>query len=244
MKTYTAYIVDDEPLAIRSLRKKLEMFPEIGLMGESTRMQKAINEIKSLQPDILFLDIQLAEGTGFDLLDSIDYQGKVIFITAFDEYAFRAFEINALDYLLKPISHERLQTALDRVKSDQQVSDPAGLPGSVKYRYTDRILVLERNQIRFVLLEQITLISSARDYTTIETLDGKRSLMMRSMADWMNRLPVDHFIRIHRSYIVNMNHIEKIIRNSTSSAQVFLKNHPEPVTLSRTYYNILRERYL
>jgi len=78
----------------------------------------------------------------------------------------------------------------------------------------------------------------------IETLDGKKSIMMRSMAEWINRLPSEHFIRIHRSYIVNINHIEKIIRNSTTSARVYIKNHNEPISLSRTYYSILKERYL
>jgi len=244
MKTFSAYIVDDEPLAIRSLKKKLELFPEIVVLGESIRMQKAVTEIMDLKPEILFLDIQLAEGTGFDLLDKIDFTGKVIFITAFDEFAFRAFEINALDYLLKPISQERLQAALEKVRSSEPKGDRESTEDHVRYRYTDRILMSERNQIKFVLLENITMISASRDYTTVETIDGKSSLIMRSMAEWMNRLPSEHFIRIHRSYIVNMNHIEKIIRNSTSSARVFLKNHPDSISLSRTYYNVLREKYL
>jgi two-component system LytT family response regulator len=244
MKSYTGYIVDDEPLAIRSLRKKLEKFPEIEIIGEATRLQKALNDISEKKPEVLFLDIQLTECTGFDLLDKLKYTGKVIFVTAFDEYAFRAFEINAVAYLLKPISNERLASAIERVKSDEYYKASEGLPVSTKFRYSDRILVVERDQIRFILLEVITLISAARDYTMIETIDGKKSLMMRSMAEWMNRLPSEHFIRIHRSYIVNINHIEKIIRNSTTSARVYIKNHNEPISLSRTYYSILKERYL
>lgn len=244
MRTYTSYIVDDEPLAVRLLRKKLQKFPEIEIIGEATRLQKALNDISEKRPEILFLDIQLAECTGFDLLEKIDYHGKVIFVTAFDEFALRAFEINALAYLLKPISDELLASAIERIKSDDYYKSPEGLPLSTKFRYTDRLLVVERDQIRFVLLEAITVISAARDYTMIETLDGRKSIMMRSMADWMNRLPVDHFIRVHRSYIVNINHIEKITRNSTASASVYIKNQSEPISLSRTYYAILRERYL
>ena len=244
MKSYTGYIVDDEPLAIRSLKKKLEKFPEVEIIGEATRLQKALIDIREKKPEVLFLDIQLAECTGFDLLNKIDYAGKVIFVTAFDEYAFRAFEINAVAYLLKPISDERLASAIERVKSDEFYKSPEGAPVSLKFRYSDRILVLEKNQIRFVLLETITLISAARDYTMIETLDGKKSIILRSMAEWMNRLPVDHFIRIHRSYIVNINHIDKIIRNSTTSAKVYIRNHDEPVSLSRTYFSLLKERYL
>ena len=244
MKSYTAYIVDDEPLAIRLLKKKLEGFTEIEIIGEATRLQKALIDIKEKKPEVLFLDIQLAECTGFDLLDKINYPGKVIFVTAFDEYALRAFEINAVAYLLKPISNERLSSAIDRIKSDEFYRNTDGIPVSMKLRYSDRILVLEKSQIRFVLLETITLISAARDYTMIETLDGKKSIMMRSMAEWMNRLPVDHFIRIHRSHIVNINHIDRIVRNSTISARVYLRNHDEPISLSRTYFSLLKERYL
>ena len=244
MKSYTGYILDDEPLAIRSLRKKLEKFPEIEIIGEATRLKKALSDISEMKPEILFLDIQLTECTGFDLLNKINYTGKVIFVTAFDEYALRAFEINAVAYLLKPVSTERLASAIERVKSEEYYRTPDGLPVSTKFRYSDRILVVERGQIRFILLETITVISAARDYSMIETLDGKKSIMMRSMAEWMNRLPVEHFIRIHRSYIVNINHIEKIVRNSTNTARVYIKNHNEPISLSRTYYSILKGRYL
>jgi DNA-binding LytR/AlgR family response regulator len=99
MSDMTAYIVDDEPLAIQTLKKKLESFPDIRCIGEAEKMAQAEQEIVELNPDLLFLDIQLAEGTGFDLLNRIHFTGKVIFVTAFDQYAFRAFEINALDYL-------------------------------------------------------------------------------------------------------------------------------------------------
>lgn len=244
MKIYSTYLIDDEPLAIRLLRKKLENFPEIEVVGESTRMNKALNEIAASAPDILFLDIQLAEGTGFDLLNKIDYTGNVIFVTAFDEFAFRAFEVNALDYLLKPISDERLREAIEKVKNKGNQSDIDQTQEPVKYNYSDRILIMDKNLIRFILLDSITLICAARDYSTIETIDGKRNIIMRSMAEWEDRLPREHFVRIHRSYIVNINHIEKIIRNSTSSAKIFLKNHPDPVTLSRTYYKNIRNNYM
>lgn len=243
MKTYKSYIIDDEPLAIRSLKKKLENFPEIEIVGESTKMAKAIKEINANPPDLLFLDIQLDQGSGFDLLDKIEYSGKVIFVTAYDEYAFRAFEVNALDYLLKPISAERLKTTIEKInqKTEKFIPKPSNI---VRYNYNDRIMAFDKNQIRFVLLENIQIISAARDYSTIETMDGRRILIMRTMSEWEERLPLEHFIRIHRSYIVNLNQIDKILRFSTSSAKVYIKNHPEPVTISRSYYKDLKNRYL
>lgn len=244
MKIYTAYIVDDEPLAIKSLRKKLESFDEIEIIGESTRMAKALNEIKSTSPDILFLDIQLDEGTGFDLLNKMEYKGKVMFVTAYDEFALRAFEVNALDYLLKPISLERLEEAINKLKGDHNETVIKHLNNNIKYKYTDRIFIMDKNLIRFILLESIVLINAARDYTMIETIDGRKSIMMRTMHEWEDKLPHEHFVRVHRSYIVNINHIERIVRNSTSSAKIFLKNHSEPIALSRTYYKNVREKYM
>ena len=244
MRSYTSYIVDDEPPSIRSLRKKLEYFPEIEIVGESSNMAKAIKEIKQFNPEILFLDIHLSEGTAFDLLNKFNYDGKVILISSYDEFAFRAFEISALDYLLKPVSSERLSLTIEKIKSADHENETGDFKENIKYKYSDRIFVLERNQIRFILLESITMISAARDYTTIETVQGTKCLIMRSMSEWINRLPEEHFIRIHRSFIVNLNHIDKIIRNSSSSAKVYMKFHPYPVSLSRTYYNILKYRYL
>lgn len=244
MKRYTSYIVDDEPLAVRLLKKKLEAFPEIEVVGDSTRMDKAIKDITLLKPEILFLDIQLAEGTGFDLLNKLEYTGKVIFVTAYEEYALRAFEVNALDYLLKPISLERLQAALERFKLRTHSNIIPEVSDFVRYKYSDRIMAYDKNQIRFVLLESIIIISAARDYTTIETLEGKVILMTRTMSEWEERLPQEHFVRIHRSHIVNINLIDRILRYSTTSAKVYVKNHVEPFTLSRNYYKNLKDRYL
>jgi two-component system LytT family response regulator len=245
MKRYTAYILDDEPLAIKSLKKKLESFSNVEIVGESTKMDKAAREMSVIRPEILFLDIQLAEGTGFDFLNKLKYKMKVVFVTAYDEYAIRAFEINALDYLLKPISLKRLQEAINRIQSlDNQEPVPDEISDPVKYEYSDRLFVTDKNLIRFIPLNTITCICAAKDYSIIETLDGNRNIILRSMSDWEVRLPREHFVRIHRSHIVNINHIEKIVRNSTSSAKVYMKNHPEAISLSRSYYKNVRDNYM
>jgi len=243
MKRYKAYILDDEPLAIITLKKRLENHPEIEIIGESTKMGKAINEIPILCPDILFLDIQLSEGTGFDLLNNLLFYGKIVFVTAYDEYAFRAFEVNALDYLLKPVSQERIDYTINKIKSNNYNNYKNHNEG-VEYKYSDRIFLVERDQIKFIPLEHIIRISAARDYSYIETNDGKRNIIMRSMSDWESRLPREHFVRIHRSTIVNINFIEKIVRNSTSTGKIYLTNFKEPASLSRTYYKNLRDKYM
>jgi two-component system LytT family response regulator len=235
----TAYIVDDEPLAIQTLKRQLASFPDIQIIGEAERMVKAEREITDLGPDLLFLDIQLAEGTGFDLLNRMNYKGRVLFVTAFDQYAFRAFEINALDYLLKPVSVERLQQAIEKVLSPG--SRPKMDPG--RFSYDDRILVLIRSYMRFVTIRNIVRIEAARDYSTIYTLDDQQYLVLRSMTEWENRLPPDHFIRIHRSNIVNIDAIEKIRKVSGTAALVYLKGIAVPITLSRSYYKTVKDRF-
>lgn len=240
MKILTAYIVDDEPLAIRSLKQKLDEFPEIEVVGEAVLMKQAIRELVQLAPDILFLDIQLAEGTGFDLLNELNFTGKVIFVTAYDEYAFRAFELNALDYILKPVSVERLKLAIQKAKSTEDEK----LNKGQKYLLSDRILVMERAAMHFILVSEIEIIIATADYTTIETTDGKKYMILRSMKEWETRLPEEHFIRIHRSYIVNFSSIVKIDRLSSASGRVHLKNHPNSVSISRTYYRNARLKYI
>lgn len=239
MDRYTAYLVDDEILSLKALSKKLEGFPEIEVIGKSTRMEDAIENIEALEPDILFLDIRLMEGTGFDLLNKVNYSGNVLFVTAYDEYALRAFEINALDYILKPVSHERLKKAIDRVRNKTTVRPK----NDFTYNTTDRILVIDRSKMVFVSVSSIELISAARDYSMIITSDGGSYLMLRSMKEWEDKLPADQFVRIHRSHIVNINNIKNINRISTSSALIYLKSQDEPITLSRTYYKNAKVKY-
>lgn len=239
MSKLTAYIVDDEPLAIQTLKKRLESFPDVECIGYAERMDKALKEILVLNPDILFLDIQLAEGTGFDLLNRLDYQGNVIFVTAFDQYAFRAFEINALDYLLKPVSVERLELALNKLLQPKEIRKPE----TVKLRMDDRILVMIRSYMRFVVIRTIVKITAARDYSTIYTTANQEYLILRSMNEWENRLPEEHFIRVHRSHIINIDAIDKIKKVSSSGALIYLKDEPEPITLSRSYYKAVKTRF-
>ena len=243
MKKYTAYIVDDEPLAISTLKKKVRSYSEVEVIGESTSLQDAVFEINNCQPDILFLDNQLTLGDSGDLFFSIMNFYQVIFVSTFEEFVRSAFEVKSIDFLLKPVNQKRLNFAVikTRLKSDE--SDSVSLTDNGSYNYADKVLVLEKNTMRFISLDSIVLITASRDYSTIETIEGKRNLIMRSMNEWEKRLPSEHFIRIHRSYIVNINHIEKIVRNSTSSANIFIKNLQQPVTLSRSYYKSLKTRF-
>ena len=201
---YKALVVDDERLARMELIKLLEDYPEIEIAGEADSVVSAVNMIKTLEPELIFLDIQMPGGSGFDLLPQIDPAIRIVFVTAFDEYAIRAFEINALDYLLKPVYPDRLKKTIERVLSETEPVDRnIGLPFDIN----DRIFLSSKSKIEFKKISEIIAIRSAGDYTEILDIDSVKSIILKSMKEWEDRLPSDQFIRIHRSSIINLNSV-------------------------------------
>jgi len=239
MKKLTALIIDDERLARINLRTKLRAFAEIEIVGEATGIATAVKAIKVLNPDILFLDIQLSDGNGFDILDKVDYSGKIVFVTAYNQYACRAYEINAVDYLLKPFSKERLKTVINRLLNNESEQATNVF---LKFRYDDRILIEQKKSIHFIKIENITYIKADREYTTIYETGGKEYLVLKSIGDWEKKLPDEQFARVHRNGIVNFNYIEKSERIG-NTAILFLKDFPIPITISRGYYKLIKTRY-
>jgi len=236
---YSAIIIDDERLARLTLKKDLEKFPEITILGEASGIASAKPLIEQTKPNLIFLDVQLIDGTGFDLLNQIEYSGKVIFVTAFDKYAFRAFEVNAIDYLLKPISIKRLKSAIDKLSND---SDP-GQSTLVKLNYDDRLMVMHRNIVNFIKINSISAICASREYSNIRTVDGKEYLTSNNISQWENRLPDQYFCRIHRSTIINFDYIVKISHNISGTGEVELKGSLQLYNISRIYFKKIRQRY-
>ncbi len=237
---YSAYIVEDESIARYNLIKKLGEFTEIDIVGEASCISDAIIGITEFNPEILFLDIQLTDGTGFDLLNRIKYNGKVIFVTAYDEYAIRAFEINALDYLLKPISNTRLKSAIQKViQAESQLIGS----GNFKLQYDDRLLIPAGNCIHFLKISNIVAIHSSGDYTLVCDSEGHEFLVSKTMTEWENRLPNQYFCRINRQMIVNFQCIEKTKKLSSYSAQVYITGYDESFKISRSYFKRVRDRY-
>lgn len=239
MKRLTALIIDDERLARLNLRKKLFMFSEIEVIGEASGVETGIKAIRDLTPDLLFLDIKLSDGNGFDLLNKAEFKGKVIFQTAYDEYACRAFEINAIDYLLKPITKERLKKVVANLINSEQEKNVYSLQ---KLRYDDRIMIEQKKNIHFFKVENIICIKADREYTSLFEKGGKEYLVLKSIGDWQKELPDEHFARVHRNSIINFNYIERSERLG-NTANIFLQSIPEPVPISRGYYKLIKTRY-
>lgn len=237
MTKLNAIIVDDERLARVSLKKLLEPHREIEVTGEANSIERALELINLDKPHLIFLDIQLSGETGFDLLELIDNSIKIVFVTAYDEYAIRAFEVNAVDYLLKPVNPERLKISIERVLSSEKTQKNE----AKSYEYSDSIYVKLNNYAsRFIKISSITFIEPVGNYSRIVTIEGKHCLVLKTLKQWQEELPDNNFVRIHRSSIVNIEHVERIEKKSNSPHRAYLKNFPEPLEVSRRYAQKLK----
>ena len=237
-KPLTAIIVDDERLARKDLVSLLSEHPTINVVGEADNVTAALSAIEQLNPDVVFLDIQMRRESGFDLLNKITIKAKVIFVTAFDEYAIRAFEVNALDYLLKPVNPDRLARAIGRL---EQVEEAESIELR-KLKYDDRLFLMIDNKMKFLKLKTIICISAAGDYSEILTNDKQKGLALKSMKEWENRLPEEYFCRIHRSTIINMEYINRLEEWFDYSFQVYLKGFEKPLVMSRRFVARLKKQ--
>jgi len=240
MKMYRSLIIDDERLARETLKDMLADFPMIEIIGEAESVSHSIQLINSFAPHLLFLDIQLTDGTGFDLLSKISYSGKVIFITAYDEFAIRAFEVNAIHYLLKPVSHVSLKEAIDRLQRTEFEKVPDNL---INFKFTDRLLVSSGSFLNFIKVSSIVTIAAAGDYSLIRTSDGKELIDSKTMTEWEDRLPKNHFLRINRSVIVNFDAIEKTEQKSVNLILINVRGITKPFRISRLYYKKIRTKF-
>jgi two-component system LytT family response regulator len=233
-----AVIVDDERLARNKLRLMLAKHPEIQVVGEADSARGAREAIESLKPDVIFLDIQMPGETGFDLLASVSSSFKFIFVTAFDEYAIRAFEVNALDYLLKPVNPDRLARSVGRLTAARAAAEE----GRKALDYDDHLFLTVNDRSTFLKVSRIQCILAAGPYSAVVTSDGSRAMVLKSMKEWEERLPDKYFMRIHRSSIINLEYVERVEKWFNYSFQVYLRGMPEPFTISRRYAARLKER--
>lgn len=228
-------IVDDEPLARSNLRVLLRSDPQIEVIAECSSGVEAIQQIRRSKPDLLFLDVQMPECDGFDVLEQLgaDQPKGIVFVTAHDQYALRAFEAGALDYLLKPFDNARFERALQRAKQNLQRTTES-------HTKVERIIVKSAGQIVFVKYAEIDWIEAA-DYYSCLHVAAKSHLLRRSMAELENELDPSHFCRIHRSAIVNLSRVKSLRIGRDGEYEVLLETG-DAVRLSRRYRAQLQQR--
>jgi len=237
-KHYKALLVDDERLVRQDLKEMLSEFDVIDVVGEADSVAAAATAIEKLDPDVIFLDIQMPGESGFDLLEKTKVQAKIIFVTAYDEYAIRAFEINALDYLLKPVNPERLKRAIERLELQQETVTDSQRP----LVDNDHLFLLVNTQYIFLTVKSIMYVTAAGDYTEVYTSSGQKGLTQKTMKEWENRLPESHFCRIHRSTIINLDFLDRLEEWFNYSYRVFMKGAKEPFVMSRRYAIRLKDK--
>jgi two-component system, LytTR family, response regulator len=206
-----AIIIDDERLARNELKKLLGEYPEIEVIDEAANVDEGIQKIESLNPDLIFLDIQMPGKTGFDLLRELNRTPEVIFTTAYDEYALRAFEVNALDYLLKPIEPKRLADAIHKLEEEDTI-DETETTASVNKTIlseNDQVFVKDGERCWFVKLSEIRLFESVGNYAKV-FFGPNKPLILKSLNALEERLDEKVFFRANRKHIVNLRMIEKV----------------------------------
>lgn len=227
-----AIIIDDERLARKELKSLLKDYHEVEIVDECSSPEEALKSIEKHNPDLLFLDIQMPEKTGFDLLQELDKSPKVVFVTAFDEYAVKAFEVNALDYLMKPVDPERLKETMAKVLSedieDEEVFD---IPDRGILSSNDQIFIKDGEKCWFIHLKDIRMFESEGNYVRIY-FETFKPLVLKSLNGLEDRLDQKLFFRANRKYIINLKWVSHIENWFNGGLQVVLKDG-EKVEISR-----------
>ena len=201
-------LIDDERLARSELKRMLQEFPDVEVIGEATNANEGIEKIESLNPDLIFLDIQMPGKTGFDMLTELEKAPHVIFVTAYDEYAIKAFDVNALDYLMKPVEPKRLADALTKVRQkDEEELMSYNNRGILSEN--DQVFVKDGERCWFVKLSEVRLFESVGNYAKV-FFGNNKPLILKSLNALEERLDEKSFFRANRKHIINLRMIEKI----------------------------------
>jgi two-component system LytT family response regulator len=242
-------VVDDEPLAREKIRGMAADDAELRVVGECSNGAEAIDAVQTLRPDLILLDVQMPEVGGFAVLEALKDEGlpPVIFITAYDHYAVRAFEFHALDYLLKPFDRERFRAAIDRAKRQIRRENGGALDARIlalleqmreQPRYTERLVVKTGGRVFFLNADEIDWVEAEGNYVSIHA--GKKSYLLRETISGIEgQLDPRHFVRIHRSAVVNINRIKELQPWSHGEYHVILHDGTQ-LTLSRSYRDNLQ----
>jgi two-component system, LytTR family, response regulator len=253
-ETIRTLLVDDEPLARDGVRLRLADHPGFQIVGECGNGADAVESIAELRPDVVFLDVQMPGLTGFDVLEELEESTlpTIVFVTAYDQYALRAFEVHALDYLLKPFDDERFAQTVQRLRTrigerrGGNLSERlAGLLGDLRTNagsgrgYPDRLVVKDALRIAFVPVDELDWVEADGDYMRLHCRGGKSHLLRRTMAQMERRLDPDRFVRIHRSTLVAVDRIQEL-RPTFHGEYVVLLRDGTRLKLSRGYRSRLQ----
>ena len=212
-KKIRALIVDDEDLARVALRELIKTHAEIEVISECGNGFEAVKAVAERKPNLIFLDVQMPKLTGFDVLELIGTETAVIFVTAYDQYAMRAFDVHAVDYLLKPVGRERFEAALERAKSriGNKLPSPTDLAAAARppQHFLERIVVKDGTRVTLIPVDKLDYAEAQDDYVSLAS-EGKKHLKQQTIAGLEACLDPKQFVRVHRSYVVNFERVTRI----------------------------------
>jgi two-component system, LytTR family, response regulator len=239
-------IIDDEQLARELLKEYIQQIPEITIIGEAAKGKDAVEMIDELKPDLIFLDVQMPGMTGFDVLDDITHDPYVIFTTAYDQYAIRAFEKNAVDYLLKPLDEERFRLAVRRAMERMRLEQNnvgellRNMKTENKTSYDSHIFVQKSEKLINLPIEEIMFLEASGDYTILTT-KADQFVSSSGIGKLEEILNPDTFIRVHRSTIININFLKEIEKHFNGGMIVKMQSG-KSFPVSRTYAKLIRKK--
>ena len=246
MKTLRAIIADDEELARRILREYLAGEPDIEIIAECPNGFEAVKGVNELRPDLLFLDVQMPKLDGFEVLELIDSSVAVVFVTAYDQYAMRAFDAAAVDYLLKPFTADRFRASLDRVRTRfASAAPPPDLPRDLKLasrapgEFLERLVVKDGPRVHVIAAAKLDYAEAQDDYVALRS-EGKTWLKQQTISGLESALDPRRFIRVHRGFLINMERIARVEPNTKDTWLAILRDGTR-IPMSRAGYSRFRE---
>lgn len=242
MRTIKTIIIDDEIDCIKLLSLELQLFSQITIEGTYTDASIALKEIEKIKPDLLFLDIEMPIMSGFELIEKIKHLNiNIVFVTAYNQFAIKAFRFNALDYLLKPVELEDLKLAI--AKAEERIKPTTAqlsmLQRQLRGEPVDKIAIPSQQGITFIYLNDILYAESSSNYTNLIMVDKRKLLISKTLKEVQDVLEESHFLRIHRQYIINLNHVKQLNRNDS----IITMLNDDQLPVARTQKELLIEKY-
>lgn len=242
-KKYRVLVVEDDLLTQELIKEQLKNFEALEVVGSAGSLAQAKEMIEGTDPEIIFLDIDLNGASSFDLIPYIKATCKIVFITASASQAVKAFEVNATDYILKPISLERLNKTIGRITDQMNEGEEDNLSDNSKFKLDQMIMVNAEHKMVLIKVKDINYISAYGNYTKVYLEDNKMYVTYGSIKNWMSRLPKEAFFQIHRSTIVNLLNVIKIDKWTNDTGRLYLKNVNDPFEISRNFFSELKKTF-
>lgn len=242
---FSTVIIEDSPIYLKVLEELVRENKDLELIASTTDFVEGKTILQTMIPDLILLDVEIGEMTSFDLIPFINPQSRVIFVTSHTEYAVKAFEVSAIDYLVKPVTKQRLQQAIQRFKDSMEGlgNNGSSEESEEKFSMDQRIMVAADDRYVLVEVSEIMYIEALGNYVQIYIGPEKRLVTYGSIKNWSNRLPEKFFFQIHRSTVINLDYLERIEKYTNDTGRAYLKGKPEPLEISRNFFSLMKKTF-